>query len=144
MRSPWCFALLLGSTAAPALAQQCRLVIPSAPAPSGPLPSTAKGSPTVSVSASTAPTPAQTPYVPFAYGSTPVRGVNLGGWFVLEPWITPSIFNNTNNNAIVDEYTFGRLQDYQTALSVLQQHWDTWITEDDFIAIAGAGLTHVR
>lgn len=36
------------------------------------------------------------------------------------------------------------MQDYQTALGILQQHWDTWITEDDFIAIARAGLTHVR
>lgn len=25
-------------------------------------------------------------------GSQKVRGVNTGGWFVLEPWITPSIF----------------------------------------------------
>lgn len=23
----------------------------------------------------------------FQYGSTPVRGVNIGGWLVLEPWI---------------------------------------------------------
>ncbi|KAH9068330.1 glycoside hydrolase [Lactarius deliciosus] len=142
------FVLLLGSTAAPALAQQCRLVIDSASAPSTSLPSTnsqSLNSPsTTSVSTSAAPTPTQTPFVPFAYGSTPVRGVNLGGWFVLEPWITPSIFNNTNNNAIVDEYTFGQLQDDQTALGVLQQHWDTWITEQDFIAIAAAGLTHVR
>ncbi|KAI0264501.1 glycoside hydrolase [Gloeopeniophorella convolvens] len=91
-----------------------------------------------------APTPSSTPFVQFAYGSTPVRGVNLGGWFVLEPWITPSIFENTNNNAIVDEFTFGQMQDFQTAQGVLQQHWNTWITEDDFIAIAAAGLTHVR
>jgi hypothetical protein len=24
----------------------------------------------------------------FSYGATPVRGVNIGGWLVLEPWIT--------------------------------------------------------
>ncbi|KAJ7274414.1 glycoside hydrolase family 5 protein [Mycena haematopus] len=79
-----------------------------------------------------------------AYGKTPIRGVNLGGWFVLEPWITPSIFQNTNNDAIVDEFTFGSMQDSATALSVLQNHWATWITEDDFAAIAAAGLNHVR
>lgn len=61
-----------------------------------------------------------------------------------QPWITPSIFVNTNNDAIVDEFTFGQMQDYQDALNVLVQHWDTWITEEDFIAIAAAGLTHVR
>lgn len=30
----------------------------------------------------------------FNFGHDKVRGVNLGGWFVLEPWITPSIFEN--------------------------------------------------
>jgi hypothetical protein len=46
---------------------------------------------------------------------------------------------NTNNDAIVDGHTFRQMQDYQTALGVLMQHWDTWITEDEFIAMAGAG-----
>ncbi|KIJ22034.1 glucan 1,3-beta-glucosidase [Paxillus involutus ATCC 200175] len=80
----------------------------------------------------------------FPYGSEKVRGVNLGGWLVLEPWITPSIFDNTGNSAIVDEWTFGQYQDYNTALSVLQNHWNTWITASDFAAIAAAGLNHVR
>ncbi|EGN93094.1 glycoside hydrolase family 5 protein [Serpula lacrymans var. lacrymans S7.3] len=80
----------------------------------------------------------------FPYGSQKVRGVNLGGWLVLEPWITPSIFDNTGNSAIVDEWTFGQLQDSNTATSVLQSHWNTWITESDFAAIANAGLNHVR
>ncbi|THV07475.1 exo-beta-1,3-glucanase [Dendrothele bispora CBS 962.96] len=73
-----------------------------------------------------------------------VRGVNLGGWLVLEPWITPSIFDNTGNDQIVDEYTFGQFQDHGKALSVLRKHWDTWITEQDFIDIADAGLNTVR
>lgn len=54
------------------------------------------------------------------------------------------MFNDTNNDGIVDEYTYGQYQDYDTALSVLENHWDTWITEDDFAAIAKAGLNHVR
>lgn len=80
----------------------------------------------------------------FSYGSEKVRGVNLGGWLVLEPWITPSIFENTGNDDIVDEWTFGEYQDYDTAKAVLQDHWNSWITEDDFAAIAAAGLNHVR
>ena len=28
----------------------------------------------------------------FGFGNDKIRGVNLGGWLVLEPWITPSIF----------------------------------------------------
>lgn len=27
---------------------------------------------------------------------------------------------------------------------MLQNHWETWITEDDFKAINAAGLNHVR
>ncbi|KAH9947128.1 exo-beta-1,3-glucanase [Amylocystis lapponica] len=106
---------------------------------------------------------ADTPINPaFPYGSEKVRGVNLGGWLVLEvsfiyasplvslrltrgqPWITPSIFDNTGNDNIVDEWTFCQLQDTATATSVLQNHWKTWITEQDFIDIAAAGLNHVR
>ena len=57
----------------------------------------------------------------------------------LQPWITPSLFDNTGNNNIVDEWTFGQLQDRNTAQQKLQAHWDTWITEADFAAIAAAG-----
>ncbi|KAF8625182.1 hypothetical protein AX15_005491, partial [Amanita polypyramis BW_CC] len=84
----------------------------------------------------------------FPYGSQKVRGVNLGGWLVLEPWITPSIFDNTGDTRIVDEWTFGLYQDSTTALNTLKNHWNTWITESDFAAIAAAGsyrsLNHVR
>ncbi|KAK7032151.1 hypothetical protein VNI00_013325 [Paramarasmius palmivorus] len=80
----------------------------------------------------------------FPYGSQKVRGVNLGGWLVLEPWITPSLFEQTGNNDIVDEWTFGQLQDRGRAEATLRQHWDTWITEQDFEDIKNAGLNHVR
>ncbi|KAF8971705.1 glycoside hydrolase family 5 protein [Flammula alnicola] len=80
----------------------------------------------------------------FPYGAQKVRGVNLGGWLVLEPWITPSIFDNTGDARIVDEYTFGQYQNHAQALPILKKHWDTWITEADFAAIAAAGLNHVR
>ncbi|TCD71174.1 exo-1,3-beta-glucanase [Steccherinum ochraceum] len=80
----------------------------------------------------------------FPYGSQKVRGVNLGGWLVLEPWITPSLFDNTGNPNIVDEWTFGQLQDRGQATNTLQNHWNTWITESDIAAIAAAGLNHVR
>ncbi|KZT07815.1 glycoside hydrolase family 5 protein [Laetiporus sulphureus 93-53] len=101
------------------------------------------GSPT-STSGQASATATSTDATTFNYGTDIIRGVNLGGWFVLEPWITPSIFENTNNSNIVDEYTFGQLQDHDEALSVLQNHWQTWITEHDFVAIKAAGLNHVR
>jgi len=39
----------------------------------------------------------------FDFGNEKVRGVNLGGWFVLEPWITPSIFEATPDNVVDGE-----------------------------------------
>ncbi|KAI5120782.1 hypothetical protein M0805_002409 [Coniferiporia weirii] len=99
----------------------------------------------VSLLALTPFTRADSPINPgFPYGSQKVRGVNLGGWLVLEPWITPSLFDNTGNDAIVDEWTFCQLQSTSTAESVLQNHWNTFYTEADFAAIAAAGLNHVR
>ncbi|TCD61592.1 exo-1,3-beta-glucanase [Steccherinum ochraceum] len=131
-------------------AQQCRLVAPNALVASG-KPSSA--SPTATPTGTSSGLPSGTPTTssgpsptlqPFAYGQDPIRGVNLGGWFVLEPWITPSIFQNTNNTGIIDEFTMGQMLDNSTALSILTNHWETWITEDDFAAIAAAGLNHVR
>ncbi|KAH7101605.1 glycoside hydrolase family 5 protein [Auriculariales sp. MPI-PUGE-AT-0066] len=80
----------------------------------------------------------------FPYGNTTTRGVNLGGWLVLEPWITPSIFDNTGDSRVVDEYTYGQYVAAATAKSVLANHWNTFITEDDFVQIKAAGLNHVR
>jgi len=77
----------------------------------------------------------------FAYGSEKVRGVNTGGWFVLEPWITPSIFEG---NGAKDEWTFTEQLGKDAAKSRLQQHWNSWITQDDFNQMAAAGLNHVR
>ncbi|KAG7527661.1 hypothetical protein FFLO_06708 [Filobasidium floriforme] len=80
----------------------------------------------------------------FPYGSEKVRGVNLGGWLLLEPFITPSIFDPLDGS-IVDEYTFGQNQgDRGAAEGRLRQHWDSWITRDDFYQIRAAGLNHVR
>lgn len=79
----------------------------------------------------------------FNYGSKMVRGVNLGGWFVLEPWITPSLFAAVNDDSVVDEWTLTAKLG-KSAQSTMQKHWDEWITEADFKAIAKAGLNHVR
>jgi glucan 1,3-beta-glucosidase len=79
----------------------------------------------------------------FAYGSDKVRGVNLGGWFVLEPWITPSLFDAVGGGA-VDEWTFCSVLGADEAHNRLSNHWNTFITQADFGAIAGAGLNHVR
>jgi glucan 1,3-beta-glucosidase len=64
-------------------------------------------------------------------------------WLVLEQWITPSLFSKASGGP-VDEWTWGQNQDKGKATQLLQQHWDTWITQDDFRQIAAAGLNSVR
>ena len=48
-------------------------------------------------------------------GDGKARGVNLGGWLLLEPWITPVIFEEVNVGAneglIVDEWTYAQYVD---------------------------------
>ncbi|KAK3620189.1 hypothetical protein LTR56_023535 [Elasticomyces elasticus] len=79
----------------------------------------------------------------FSFGSEKVRGVNLGGWFVLEPWITPSIFEATPGN-VVDEYTFCKTLGGGEAYKRLHSHWSSWITEGDFAEMKQMGLNMVR
>ncbi|KAG5984022.1 hypothetical protein E4U55_006387 [Claviceps digitariae] len=77
------------------------------------------------------------------YATRPARGVNLGGWLSLEPFITPSLFNYDSRLGIVDEYTLCKYLG-RTAADVLENHYATFVTEDTFRDIAAAGLDHVR
>lgn len=61
---------------------------------------------------------------------------------MLEPWITPSIFQG--RSGVVDEYTLSHSLGPSAASSLLNEHWNTWITQDDFNEIASFGLNHVR
>ncbi|CCE65233.1 hypothetical protein TPHA_0K00990 [Tetrapisispora phaffii CBS 4417] len=80
----------------------------------------------------------------------PIRGVNIGGWLVLEPYITPSIFekfrsNGYNDDGIpTDEYQLCRILGVEKAKDMLQQHWNTFYTENDFKNIADKGFNLVR
>lgn len=70
-----------------------------------------------------------------------VRGVNLGGWLVLERWISPSVFAGTEAK---DEYSLCQQLGPQEAARRLMRHRDTFITEDHIRQIAELGLNTVR
>ncbi|TVY26751.1 Glucan 1,3-beta-glucosidase [Lachnellula hyalina] len=83
--------------------------------------------------------------VDFSWGSQKVRGVNIGGWLVLEPFITPSIFQALDQSlGIVDEYTLTNKLGTTAAYNILKPHWDSWVTFADFQKIADAGFNTVR
>ncbi|KAJ6489935.1 glycoside hydrolase family 5 protein [Mycena sanguinolenta] len=81
----------------------------------------------------------------FNFGVDKIRGVNIGGWLVTEPFITPALYQTvqasaTGNITVVDEYTL--LQ--AGGQAALEDHYKTFITEQDFMQIAAAGLNFVR
>ncbi|KAJ7511119.1 glycoside hydrolase family 5 protein [Mycena galericulata] len=77
------------------------------------------------------------------WGTDKIYGVNLGGWFVLEPFITPALFQPYPSAP--DEWTLATLMAADGTLqSTMENHYDTFITEQDFAQIAGAGLNWVR
>ncbi len=59
-------------------------------------------------------------------GDGKVRGVNIGGYFLLEPWITPKIFEDANallgvTDVVVDEWTFAEKMEPDVAADILDQ-----------------------
>ncbi|KAL1871179.1 hypothetical protein VTK73DRAFT_2230 [Phialemonium thermophilum] len=78
-----------------------------------------------------------------SYADRPARGVNLGGWLSLEPFITPSLFDYDLNMGIIDEYTLCKFL-ADSCASTLEKHYATFVTEQTFQDIADAGLDHVR
>ncbi|GMM29640.1 glucan 1,3-beta-glucosidase [Martiniozyma asiatica (nom. inval.)] len=81
------------------------------------------------------------------YSSDKIYGVNIGGWLVLEPFITPSLFEafgGDDSTKPVDEYHLCETYGYEQAETVLQEHWSTWIVEQDFKDMSDAGLNFVR
>ena len=85
-----------------------------------------------------------------------VKGVNLGGWFVLEPWITPSLFypflNKGEGQVAFDSYTFCEVMTRRGhekgiknyANNWMRAHWDSWITEETLKDLKEREVKRVR
>ena len=69
-------------------------------------------------------------------GSEPaMRGTNIGGWLVLEPWITPTLFyrflGKTRSEGVgMDSSTFCEALGPEEGNKVMRAHWKNWITEE--------------
>lgn len=82
----------------------------------------------------------------FNYGTEKIRGVNLGGWFILEPYMNPSFFDRdwSDNSIPVDEFHYTQKLGKEEAFKTLNDHWSTWIQESDFEKMASWGINFVR
>ena len=76
-----------------------------------------------------------------AKAATKWRGVNLGGWLVLEKWITPSVYAGVQAE---DEYTLCQTLGKAKAAERLKRHRETWITDGDFDWLKARGINAVR
>lgn len=70
-----------------------------------------------------------------------IRGVNLGGWLVGEPWITPTLFDTHD---VPDEYSLGKKLGHDAASAYLKKHWESFYTEKDIQRIASWGVNMLR
>jgi glucan 1,3-beta-glucosidase len=70
--------------------------------------------------------------------STTLKGINLGGWLVIEKWITPSLFKGiqADNEFQLSKGKKGRAR--------IAEHHQTFITEDDLRWIKEQGIEILR
>ena len=78
-----------------------------------------------------------------------VRGVNLGGWMILEPWITPSLFyqflgKKLPSEIAMDSLTFCKALGPVEANRQLRYHWSQWITQSDIQNLKSFGIDTVK
>ncbi|GAB0498572.1 hypothetical protein MMPV_009918 [Pyropia vietnamensis] len=82
-----------------------------------------------------------------------LRGVNVGGWLVLEPWINTALFrahpavagrDGLAGDPADSEYALCTRLGAATAAAVLGAHRRNWLGAADFHAMAVAGLNAVR
>ena len=76
-------------------------------------------------------------------------GTNIGGWMVLEPWITPSLFyrflGKTKSEGVgVDSYTLCEALGPVEGNAVMRAHWDAWLTEEHIAKLAKYEVEIVR
>lgn len=70
-----------------------------------------------------------------------IRGVNLSGWFIPEPWVTPSLFAATGASTDAElQENLGTVEYNER----IRQHYETFITEEDFRRMSSIGLNAVR
>ena len=77
--------------------------------------------------------------VRIATAATPIRGVNIGNWLILEKWMNGTVFSGTSClSDATDQWSFDKCAGAPQALTA---HWDTYFTEADVAKLHGWGLT---
>lgn len=70
-----------------------------------------------------------------------LRGINIGNWLILEPWMDSDGMFSGDFAGAVDQWS---LDSIDGAADKLQTHWESWFTEDDVTKLAGWGFNALR
>lgn len=68
------------------------------------------------------------------------RGLNLGSWFTTEDWLATQLYSHAADPKRSD-FDLARAKD---AKALMEHHWDTWVTDDDWNWIQQRGFNSVR
>ena len=74
----------------------------------------------------------------------PIRGVNLGSQFVLEPWMASDEWNSMGCSGQASEFDCVNKIGQAQANAVWAKHWSTWTTKDDIAQMKLYGLNTIR
>lgn len=69
------------------------------------------------------------------------RGINLGSWFVTEEWLATKLYAAVAVDPKGSDFDLAR---GKNAKAAMEQHWDTWMTDDDWTWIRDRGFNSVR
>ena len=74
----------------------------------------------------------------------PIRGVNLGSQFIVEPWMANDEWNSMGCGDTASEFDCVSKLGQAQANTAWAKHWSTWITEDDISRMKSYGLNTIR
>jgi aryl-phospho-beta-D-glucosidase BglC (GH1 family) len=73
-----------------------------------------------------------------------IRGVNLGSLFIVEPWMSSNTWKSMGCDDTKSEWDCVVSLGQEKANAAFQNHWNTFITADDFDKMKSYGINTVR
>ena len=74
----------------------------------------------------------------------PIRGVNLGSQFIIEPWMANDEWNSMGCGSTSSEFDCVSKLGQAQANKVWATHWSTWTTQEDISKMKSYGLNAIR
>ena len=74
----------------------------------------------------------------------PIRGVNLGSQFIVEPWMANDEWNSMGCGGTASEFDCVSKLGQAQANTAWAKHWSTWTTKDDISKMQSYGLNAIR